>query len=418
MFNNLLFHFNHVIVSNHNGYDRWAKTFLSPARNLASLYGNSKTIRYFKVNNESGKINEISHLGPILPKILTIASYILCALPGLLIGGCLMKLALRDKDVKRSFSLLKMWLPNEKGNEAQEIFPIPNELFDKIVFFLPEKDKVNFRSVSQSAKAIMDNFYLKALDRKLLKGLTKETNGDFSIMNLTADCYEYQKKYHYAEPVIQVFGGFKNILTLPFVTFKKVFSKKNEDIFTEFDSCAQSPKFAKFPNIFRYFAQFSEKKAAEWIIIKYTLLVPKEMSIDGQKHVWHDYLIWKPGGDEKYWSAVDARAEDKIQTSRGGKSFSKAVRENVSFEMRENWKRPIVFWEDREKSLNKIRSLIHNEKLPFSYLALNEVPPSKAVFTPLPNGSFSSHKLQYTYKDRFETTFCKLGHLTLKEMQN
>ncbi|KAF3362000.1 hypothetical protein PHSC3_001311 [Chlamydiales bacterium STE3] len=416
MFKDFAFYLTHAIETPEIN-NRRANTFLTPVRSL--LHWRGKTIRYFKVNNESGKVLETHSPRLSWHKIHVLACAILCALPGLLIGSCLMKIALRDRALKRSYTLLKMWLPNEKGNDDRQLFPIPNKLANKIISLLSEKDKIALRSVNHSAKIWMDTYFLKPVDRMSLKGLTKETNGDFSIMNLTADCYEYQKK-HYKEDLLRLFGGFKNILKLPLI--KGTFTKEGEDFCEEFDKFAQSAEFTKLPNIFRLHV---EKDPLEQITIKYTFLIPKEMAYDGREHAWHDYLTIRRSAQ----CTKDARSEfDTKRKRRSQHSFSNMLSQYVSWSRRKDWSNPIVnlrylIGEKRDihrarKDFEKLKDLINNKPLPVKYQFLEKIPDPKTVFIPGPQGTSTTKTIHYSSEDCYKTTHCRLGHLTLQEMQN
>jgi hypothetical protein len=358
--NNVEFYLTNTI-HNADFIDNCADYFLSPLQGLLKLAG--KTIKVHEVDVTSNHTAELQDNSKeenqeiTLKKVIIVFAQIILFIPATLIGLCLKGIAQLEEETREKYKILFSSIQfyssvnNLKDHETTSQFltastacavnePGQNRsvnlnkdvILTHVLPHLSPQEILKLRGTNKSWWNLISKPSSQAVDYlKTLKGVPKkeEKFKDYSFCSLLSDCNAYAKEYHLSPLLINLFGGIHNFLRIRLLRVNQ--GHPCIDPYAIIDDFAHEPKFQNLPPVVRLLINkggddFHEEEfhMEEFIIIKYTLFIPKEgirkSILNGllpNDTVWHDYLILNSyilnRYENKKWKVSDARVRAKRQ---------------------------------------------------------------------------------------------------------
>jgi hypothetical protein len=317
------------------------------------LFG--KTVKVYEVDIASEHVTEQalkSEKEQTIRKVIRVFAQTILVIPATLLGLLLKKIAIVGKTTDKKYTILfqhikfyqSMNAPPKSDPSQLKVQPksgntplvvgqnqlalkerkasfenLPKELLLKIFSDLSPNEIIRCRGVSKVCWNAISKPSLFAFEYlKKMKGLPKneEKYKDYSFCSLTLDIREYREKYHYTPKLVELFDGSHNLLKIP---LKLINEGKPCAFYQEVENLAHSPQFCNIPSIMRlrinvYNGLKTKENFNEFIVIKYTLFIPKESDPDLHNDtIWHDYLLLKyeySGNPE--WTINDPRDPDHL----------------------------------------------------------------------------------------------------------
>lgn len=372
MIENCRFYLTHTVENSHR-IDQWANSFLAPLHRRLNLHESTK-VKAFHVDLAKQEVKTRSAPEPIDFSILDDESLytpvqkflikgmikvmeatdavfdIIFIIPFTFLGCIFKAIALVDSELRTQYQLIfqkinppplppkllpkpfasvqdtpiNTLMPTSSSDLSQIL---PTDIVLKIISQLPPQEIIKLEQINRSwytlvraptTNVIID--YRKNLPESLnVRGLPQPSE-NASFHSFSIQCKTYVDTHHYSHPdILDLFGNLETLLSL------RTIDLKGEKIgYQELEQFTHHDTFSRCPSLFRLRLNWNGTGITEFIIIKYTLFIPKEEKMWGKEvdEIWHDYLFLRYRSYKDYsfhdkqghWAAQDPRSHTALPT--------------------------------------------------------------------------------------------------------